>query len=80
MEQVEQVKEPSQQTENINEVKVLLTKGFWLGKYEVTQSEWKQVMKTDPWKGQNFTKEGADYPATFVSWNDAVDFCRKMTE
>jgi formylglycine-generating enzyme required for sulfatase activity len=68
------------QTETITPVKVFLTKGYWLGQYEVTQSEWKLVMQTEPWKGQDFTKEGADYPATFVSWNDAVDFCHKLTE
>jgi formylglycine-generating enzyme required for sulfatase activity len=61
-------------------VKVGLTKGYWLGKYEVSQSEWKHVMKTEPWKGQHCAKEGEDYPATFVRWNDATDFCRKLTE
>jgi formylglycine-generating enzyme required for sulfatase activity len=64
----------------ITPVKVFLTRGYWLGKYEVTQSEWKQVMKTEPWKGQDFTKEGADFPATWISWEDATDFCRKLTE
>ena len=63
-----------------DQVDVTLTTGFWLGQFEVTQSEWKKLMKTEPWKGQDKTKEGADYPATFVSWNDAVDFCRKFTE
>ncbi len=63
-----------------DQANVTLTKGYWLGKYEVTQSEWKQVMKTEPWKEKAFNKEGGDYPATFVSWNDAVDFCRKLTE
>ncbi|HEY3963196.1 MAG TPA: formylglycine-generating enzyme family protein [Planctomycetaceae bacterium] len=63
-----------------DQVDVALTEGFWLGKYEVTQSEWKQVMPTEPWKGQRFTKEGADYPATFVSWDDSMQFCRKLTE
>jgi formylglycine-generating enzyme required for sulfatase activity len=53
---------------------------YWLGKYEVTQSEWKQVMKTEPWKNQEFTKEGADYPATWVTWDDATEFCRRLTE
>ncbi len=61
-------------------MKVFLKKGYWLGKFEVTQFEWKQVMQTEPWKGQKFTKEGADYPATFVSWDDATDFCSKLTE
>jgi formylglycine-generating enzyme required for sulfatase activity len=68
------------QTQRITTVKVFLTRGYWLGKYEVTQSEWKQVMKTEPWKGQNLTKAGADFPATFVDWNDATEFCRILTE
>jgi len=62
-----------------NQVSVTLTNGFWLGKYEVTQSEWKQVMQTEPWKGQS-TKQGADFPAGPVSWDDAMQFCRKLTE
>jgi formylglycine-generating enzyme required for sulfatase activity len=66
--------------ERITPVKVFLTKGYWLGKYEVSQSEWKHVMKTEPWKGQDLTNEGADFPATWISWNDASDFCRKLTE
>jgi formylglycine-generating enzyme required for sulfatase activity len=66
--------------EDENRVSVSLTKRFWLGKYEVTQSEWKSVMKTEPWKGQGSTKGGADFPATFVSWNDVMVFCRKLTE
>ncbi len=65
---------------SVTPVKVFLTKGYWLGKYEVTQSEWKQVMQTEPWKGQEHTKEGADFPADNVNWHDASDFCRKLTE
>src|SRR5262245_2086652 len=71
----------------VTPVKVLLTKGYWLGKYEVTQSEWKQVMPTEPWKGHisiekrhDATREGPDFPATYVSWHDATEFCRKLTE
>ena len=77
----------------ITPVKVTLTQDFWLGKYEVTQSEWKEVMKTEPWKGDplpkgkrgrgaknEIMKEGADFPATFVTWDEAVDFCCKLTE
>ena len=68
------------QTEKITSVKVFLTKGYWIGKYEVTQSEWKQLMNTEPWKNQNFTKEGANFPATYINWDDAMQFCRKLTE
>jgi formylglycine-generating enzyme required for sulfatase activity len=76
---------PSEKDRKINnndedKVIVTLTNGFWLGKYEVTQSEWKQVVQTEPWKGIRFTKEGEDFPATCVSWDDATDFCRKLTE
>jgi formylglycine-generating enzyme required for sulfatase activity len=65
---------------NENQVQVTLTKGFWLGKLEVTQSEWKLVMAGEPWKGDITVKEGDDFPATFVSWNDAIEFCRRLTE
>jgi formylglycine-generating enzyme required for sulfatase activity len=61
-------------------VKVFMTKGYWLSKYEVTQSEWKQVMKTEPWKGKSSTREGADFPATYVDWNDSTKFCSTLTE
>ncbi len=66
---------------NEGQVAVTLTSGFWLGKYEVTQSEWKQMMQTEPWNGMKATKKvGADIPATCFSWNEANDFCRKLTE
>lgn len=73
---------PNEKNRNVDEqqVKTILTNGFWLGKYEVTQAEWKQLMKTEPWKGQLGTKEGADFPVTWVNWNDATAFCRKLTE
>jgi len=48
--------------------------GFWLGTYEVTQSEWKAVMGTSP---SEFT--GAKLPVEMVSWKDAVAYCRKLT-
>jgi formylglycine-generating enzyme required for sulfatase activity len=69
-------------------VKASLTQGYWIGKYEVTQSEWKQVMETEPWMYDKWaaiqkardTPEGADYPATYVSWDDAIDFCDELTK
>ena len=61
-------------------VDVTLTKGYWLGKYEVTQGQWKAVMLTTPWKGKEDVKEDSDYPAVFVSWEDAMSFCQKLTE
>ncbi len=66
--------------EDEDQVEVELTRGFWLGQLEVTQSEWERVMNTTPWKGQKLVKEGPRYPATYVSWQDAVAFCKKLTE
>ncbi|MAZ94648.1 MAG: hypothetical protein CMJ73_01240 [Planctomycetaceae bacterium] len=40
-------------------------------------------MGTEPWKGQEFSelvKEGPDYPAVYVSWDDAVAYCKKLSE
>jgi formylglycine-generating enzyme required for sulfatase activity len=65
--------------ENEDQVKVTLTRGFWLGKYEVTQEEWIDVMGTKPWRGQREVKEGDYYPVTCVHREDALEFCRKLT-
>ena len=46
----------------------------------MAQAQWQSVMGTTPWKGAmvafEIVKEGPDYPATFVSWDDAVSFAR----
>lgn len=52
---------------------------FLLGKTEVTQGQWKALRRTEPWKGRPYTIEGSDVAATFVSWDDAVAFCRQLT-
>jgi formylglycine-generating enzyme required for sulfatase activity len=62
-----------------NEVHVVLTKGFWLGQREVTQGEWERVMHTTPWKGKERIREGRDYPATYVSWENANKFLEALT-
>lgn len=62
------------------QVDVVLTVGFWIGKYEVTQGEWEEVMGTAPWKGKEDRKEGPEFPAIDVSWDDAVAFCRRLTD
>ena len=62
------------------QVAVTLTKPFSLGKTEVTQGQWKQVMGTEPWKGDPLVQGDKDCPATCVKWTDAVEFCDKLTE
>lgn len=52
---------------------VKLTKGFWLGKYEVTQEQWTSVM------GSNTSRfKGDKRPVDSVSWVDCQAFIRKV--
>jgi len=36
-------------------------------------------MGTKPWSGKDSVKEGDDYPAVYVSWEDAVEYCKKLS-
>ena len=58
-------------------VAVTLTKPFELGKYEVTQGEFKKVMGKAPYSGGVDIVE--DNPATYVNCDDAIEFCKKLT-
>ena len=60
--------------------RVRITKPFHFGVCEVTQREWAVVMGTTPWTGKGYVREGDRYPATYVSWEDATEFCRKLTD
>ena len=61
----------------INEVihPVTLTQGFWISDHETTQAEYQLVMGSNPsnWKGESL-------PVEQVSWDDAVAYCKKLTE
>jgi formylglycine-generating enzyme required for sulfatase activity len=49
---------------------------FSIGKYEVTQADWRQVMGSDPPELYN---TGCDQcPVEGVSWNDAQEFIKKL--
>ena len=54
---------------------VVLTKGFYLGKYEATQEEYEKVMGNNP---SEF--KGDKLPVEMVSWNDAVEFCEALNK
>ena len=52
-------------------------KNYMISKTEVTQGAWCKVMGTAPWTNGPYVKEGYDYPAVYVNWYDALDFCQK---
>ncbi|HIF34036.1 MAG: formylglycine-generating enzyme family protein [Pirellulaceae bacterium] len=72
------------ETKNIGkpypEHRVQISLDFFLGNTEVTQNQWTAVMDTSPWKGKDFVREGPDYAATYVSWEDAVQFCNQLSK
>ena len=53
---------------------VTLTQPFELGVYEVTQEQYEAVMGTNP---SHF--KGPQNPVGNVSWDEAVEFCRKLS-
>ncbi len=55
---------------------VILTRGFWIGKYEVIQGEYLSVMNTNP---SPFPGD-LSRPVTSVSWPDATNYCAKLTQ
>ena len=55
--------------------KVRIASPFFLGATPVTQAQYEQVVRENP----SYFK-GSNRPAEYVSWKDAVDFCKKLSE
>ena len=56
--------------------RVKITRPFCLGMCEVTQGQYQRVMGRNPSKFQG----DPNHPVEQVSWNEALEFCRKLTE
>jgi TPR repeat protein/formylglycine-generating enzyme required for sulfatase activity len=50
--------------------------GFWIGRYEVTQGQWKKILENNP----SYFKAGEDYPVEKVSWNDVKLYVEKLNQ
>jgi formylglycine-generating enzyme required for sulfatase activity len=66
---------------------VEITRPFYLGAHEVTQAQYQKVMGTNP---SHFAPAGAgqdqvrgqntaDFPAENMTWEEAADFCRRLS-
>ncbi len=54
--------------------KVRISKGFYLGKYPVTQAQWERVMGDNP----SYFTGNPNNPVEEVSWNDVQDFIARL--
>jgi formylglycine-generating enzyme required for sulfatase activity len=59
-------------------VDVTISRGFWIGEFEVTQGEWKRVVGEFP--GELTAGTGDDFPVYTINFAEAEGFCRKLTE
>ena len=55
---------------------VTLTEPFYMAQTEVTQALWQAVMDTNP----SYFNEGGNLPVEQVSYNDAIEFCSRLSE
>ena len=63
--------------DNERQHEVRISEGFWMGKYEVTQGEWKAVMGENP---SDFESCRPRCPVESVSWNDVQDFILELNK
>lgn len=54
---------------------VTLTRGFWMSKHPTTQEEYQAVSGANP----SYFSDNARRPVEQVSWNDANEYCAKLT-
>jgi formylglycine-generating enzyme required for sulfatase activity len=62
---------------------VTLTRDYYLGAFEVTQAQYSKVMGNNPSSFQGDPVAGVDsanHPVDRVSWDDAVEFCKRLSD
>ena len=70
---------------NEQNVRRVTVDGFYIGMLEVTQSQWEKVVGTSIYQQKskaecsNTYGVGPDYPMYYVSWDEAMEFCRLLS-
>ena len=61
---------------------VTISKDYYLGVTEVTQGQYEKVMGANPsyFQGDKIKGSSSNHPVEMVSWKDAVEFCKKLSE
>jgi len=55
----------------------VITKPYYLGKYQITRQQFKDIMGTDP--SSTGYSSGMDDPVQYVNWYHAIAFCNKLS-
>jgi formylglycine-generating enzyme required for sulfatase activity len=58
------------------QTEVILPRGFWIGRYEVTQAEYETVTGTNP----SAFPGDPNRPVETVNWFEATDYCERLTQ
>lgn len=67
------------------DVRRVTVDGFYIGMLEVTQAQWEKVIGTSIYQqkskagGDSTPGTGPDYPMYYVSWDEAMEFCRLLS-
>jgi len=67
--------EPDRSPDEGPQHEVTISKPFYMGIYSVTQEQYEQVMSSNP-----SHHKGANDPVGTVSWDDATEFCKKLSQ
>ena len=68
--------DPYKSVNELPQFQVSLTHGFWMSQLEITQSQYQNLMCTNPAR----FKGDLDQPVETVSYNDAVEYCARMSQ
>lgn len=69
--------------------RVVVPRGFWIGKHPVIQKDWfdvmgttirEQALKRSPKLSQSLWGESPFHPMYYVSYDEAIEFCRRLTD
>ncbi len=66
--------EPGAEPDERPRHEVTLSKGFWLGRFELTKNEWTAWRGDAPWQDRPYVSTAADSPVVYVSWEDVQGF------
>ena len=66
--------EPSRQADEVPH-SVDITRGYYMGKYEVTQAEYESVIGNNP----SLFRSSTNLPVENVSWQAATNYCARLT-